>query len=70
MRWETDGKRRRRCEEESGDVRSTIEMLLADGEEVVGAGRREMFPTAAQIGRGKDGSSVSFLGRASLKPKL
>lgn len=40
MRWETDGKRRRRCEEGSGEVRSTVEMLLADWEEVAGAGGR------------------------------
>lgn len=39
-----DGKRRER-KEGSGEVRSAVEMLLADGEEVMDAG--EMFPSQA-----------------------
>lgn len=56
-----DGKRRE-CEEGSGEVRSVVEMLLADWEEVMGT--RGDVSHRCSNRQGEDGSSISFLRRA------
>lgn len=54
--------RERECEEGSGEVRTAVEMLPADWEEVMGAGGDVSHRCSDR--QGEDRSSVSFLGRA------